>query len=224
MKINRRDRDIILYAFPNWPQEQRNAWLLGEGSCIIKLSAEMLDKQEIENGKQCDRIRVLTAALRGLLNAEFAYGRITCDCPQCEALSQAKDAANDLLAKGEVGLDRPIIVCLCGSTRFYDEFQQANYDETMNGKIVLSVGFYPHAKAQHGHGEGVGHDSFEKIALDELHLRKIDLSDEILILNVGGYIGQSTARELAYARAHGKVIRFLEDENYPVRLEGEKPV
>jgi hypothetical protein len=56
---------------------------------------------------------------------------------------------------------RPEVVTLCGSTRFYDAFQQANYDLTMQGKIVLSVGFYPHAKAEHGHGEGVGHDSAE---------------------------------------------------------------
>ena len=54
---------------------------------------------------------------------------------------------------------RPPIVCLCGSTRFFDAFQQANYELTMRGEIVLSVGFYPHATSEHGHGEGVGHDS-----------------------------------------------------------------
>ena len=53
----------------------------------------------------------------------------------------------------------------------------------------------------------------QKVKLDELHLRKIDLADEVLILNVGGYIGESTGRELAYARQHGKTIRFLEPES-----------
>ena len=105
---------------------------------------------------------------------------------------------------------RPVIVCLCGSTRFYDAFQQANYDLTMRGEIVLSVGFYPHAKAEHGHGEGVGHDSAEKVALDELHKRKIDLADYVLVLNVGGYIGESTRSEIAYARALGKPVDYLE--------------
>lgn len=104
----------------------------------------------------------------------------------------------------------PEIVCLCGSTRFYEAFQQANYDLTMAGKIVLSVGFYPHAKAQHGHGEGVGHDSAEKIALDELHKRKIDLADRVMVLNVGGYIGASTRSEIDYAEAYGKPIDYLE--------------
>jgi hypothetical protein len=75
--------------------------------------------------------------------------------------------------------ETPRIACLCGSTRFYDQFQQANYDLTLRGEIVLSVGFYPHAKTGHGHGEGVGHDSAEKTALDELHKRKIDLADYV---------------------------------------------
>jgi hypothetical protein len=104
----------------------------------------------------------------------------------------------------------PTIVCLCGSTRFYDQFQQANYDLTMRGKIVLSVGFYPHATARHGHGEGVGHDSAEKAALDELHKRKIDLADEVFVINVGGYVGESTRSEIAYAVERGKPVRYLE--------------
>jgi hypothetical protein len=62
------------------------------------------------------------------------------------------------------------------------------------------------------HGEGIGATAAEKVALDELHKRKIDLADEVLILNVGGYIGESTGRELAYAREHGKIVRFLEPE------------
>lgn len=108
------------------------------------------------------------------------------------------------------GGPRPKVVTLCGSTRFYDEFQQANYDETMAGNIVLSVGFYPHAKAEHGHGEGVGHDSAEKVALDELHKRKIDMADEVLVVSdASGYYGESTRSEIAYARAAGKPVRFM---------------
>jgi hypothetical protein len=105
-------------------------------------------------------------------------------------------------------MNRPKIVCLCGSARFYEEFQQANYDETMAGRIVLSVGFYPHSKVKMGHGEGVGHDSAEKVALDELHKCKIDLCDDIYVLNIGGYIGSSTRSEIEYAVAHGKPVRY----------------
>jgi hypothetical protein len=103
---------------------------------------------------------------------------------------------------------RPTITVLCGSTRFYDEFQRANYELTMAGHIVLSVGFYPHSA--HVHGEGVGATLAEKVALDELHKRKIDLADEVLVLNVGGYIGDSTRAEIEHASAMGKPIRYLE--------------
>ena len=117
-------------------------------------------------------------------------------------------AASGLL-RGMLPPGFPKIICLCGSTRFYKEFQQTNYKETMAGNIVLSVGFYPHAHEQ-AHGEKHGCTSEQKVALDELHLRKIDLADEVLILNVGGYIGESTGRELAYAKRVGKDVRFLE--------------
>lgn len=107
--------------------------------------------------------------------------------------------------------DLPEIVCLCGSTRFYDAFQRANYYETMRGKIVLSVGHYPHSP-ETAHGESVGCTPEQKIALDILHKRKIDLADEVLVLNVGGYIGSSTRSEIEYAEAHGKPIRYLEPD------------
>jgi hypothetical protein len=110
---------------------------------------------------------------------------------------------------------RPTIVCLCGSSRFYDEFQQANYELTMAGEIVLSIGFYPHAKAEHGHGEGVGHDSAEKVALDELHKRKIDLADYVYVLNVGDYIGDSTRSEIEYAKSRHRSVTYLEEHHEP---------
>ncbi len=100
---------------------------------------------------------------------------------------------------------KPTIVCLCGSTRFKQQFIEANFRETMAGKIVLSVGWFGHAD-----GNIYTPTEEEKVRLDELHLRKIDLADEILIINCNGYIGESTSRELFYAKAHGKQVRFLE--------------
>lgn len=112
-------------------------------------------------------------------------------------------------------MDRPTIVTLCGSTRFYEAFQRANYEETMAGKIVLSVGFYPHSQEK-AHSEDEGCTSEQKVALDILHKKKIDLSDEVLILNVGGYVGESTRSEWQHAGETGKVIRFLEPDKIPV--------
>lgn len=101
----------------------------------------------------------------------------------------------------------PTIVCLCGSTRFYHQFQEANYRETMAGKIVLTVAFFPNP-SEGEHGSHVGCTPQQKVMLDELHKRRIDLADEILVLNVGGYIGDSTRSEINYAREHGKRVRF----------------
>lgn len=105
-------------------------------------------------------------------------------------------------------MSKPEIVCLCGSTRFYDEFQRANYQLTMNGIIVLTVGFYPHNSQVHG--EGIGITPEQKIKLDKLHKRKIDLADRILVLNVNGYIGDSTRSEIVYAKRHNIPISYLE--------------
>ncbi len=129
----------------------------------------------------------------------------------------------------------PTTVTLCGSTRFMDAFVKAARDETLAGKIVLSVGMF-------GHQEGIDMGGPVKAALDQLHLRKVDACDEVLILNVlcprcpackawwkalqhetipfpacechagmekAGYVGDSTRRELAYAQKLGKVIRYL---------------
>ena len=106
-------------------------------------------------------------------------------------------------------MNKPTVVCLCGSTRFYKEFMKANYEETIKGKIVLSVGFFPHS-SEEAHGEKIGITEEQKLMLDELHKRKIDLADEILVINVNGYVGESTAGEIAYAISHGKKIKFLE--------------
>lgn len=107
---------------------------------------------------------------------------------------------------------RPTIVCLCGSTRFWREFQAAGLRETMAGRIVLSIGAASGTDDEHfGNLPQEEYDRI-KAMLDELHMRKIDLCDEVLILNVGGYIGESTGRELAYAQSLGKRVRYLEPE------------
>lgn len=118
---------------------------------------------------------------------------------------------------------KPRIVCLCGSTRFFKEFQVANYNETMAGRIVLSVGFYPHSDEHHETIglTNAGYPLSKKAKLDELHLRKIDLADEVLVLNIGGYIGESTRREIAYAKVHGKPVRFLVEPSNPSTESGE---
>lgn len=103
--------------------------------------------------------------------------------------------------------ERPEVVTLCGSTRFMDAFFAEGWRLTLEGKIVLSVGVVKHGPADHA-AEALGPGVAE--ALDELHLRKIDLSDRVLVLNVGGYIGDSTRREIKYALDLDLPVEYLE--------------
>ena len=110
---------------------------------------------------------------------------------------------------------KPKVVCLCGSTRFHDEFVKANFEESLKGNIVLSVAFMPGVQE---HGPSVGITKDQKILLDNVYKHKIALADEILVLNVGGYIGQSTLSEMQYATQLRKPIRFLEPVKNPDKL------
>jgi len=104
----------------------------------------------------------------------------------------------------------PTIVCLCGSTRFSDAFQKAQLKKTLQGEIVLTIGCNMKSDTEiFGH---LPESELTRIKteLNELHKRKIDLADYILVLNVGGYIGESTKSEIDYANKHGKRIEYLE--------------
>lgn len=101
-------------------------------------------------------------------------------------------------------MSKPKIICLCGSTRFIKTFAEVNLKLTLEGIIVLSVGAVAHSDSE------LGLDEETKRKLDELHKDKIDLADEILVLNVGGYIGSSTRSEIEYARRFDTRVRFLE--------------
>ncbi|MDD7466052.1 MAG: hypothetical protein PUK59_07475 [Actinomycetaceae bacterium] len=96
------------------------------------------------------------------------------------------------------------VITLCGSTRFKDAFLEAQKQLTLAGNIVISVGLFGHCGDEEVWDEGI------KEMLDDMHKRKIDMADEIFVINVGGYIGSSTQSEIAYARAHGKPVTYLE--------------
>ena len=97
------------------------------------------------------------------------------------------------------------VITLCGSTRFKDDFLEVQKRLTLEGNIVISVGLFGHSGDEEVWNEGV------KDMLDRQHLAKIDLADEIFVINVGGYIGESTRREIAYAKSKGKNVSYLED-------------
>jgi len=103
---------------------------------------------------------------------------------------------------------RANVITLCGSTRFKSEFESWNSRLTLEGNVVISVGVF-------GHGYHPYHREKyldpKKPMLDRLHLQKIDMADEVFVIDPGGYIGESTSREIEYAHANGKRVTFLSE-------------
>lgn len=104
--------------------------------------------------------------------------------------------------------DFPEIITLCGSTKFKDRINRMNALLTMQGKLVISLGVFGHTDLPEFDWSTNG--TKVKQMLDNLHKRKIDLADSIYVINVEGYIGESTQREIEYAQQHNKTIYYLE--------------
>lgn len=101
------------------------------------------------------------------------------------------------------------VVTLCGSTRFKDEFLEAQKRLTLAGNIVISVGLFGHAgddEVWDGMVEGTMSET--KQMLDDMHKRKIDMADEVFVIDVDGYIGESTRSEIEYAHGKGIPVRY----------------
>ena len=99
------------------------------------------------------------------------------------------------------------VVTLCGSTRFKEQYMEVQKRLTLEGCIVISVGLFGHSGDEEVWKPGT------KEMLDDMHLRKIDMADEIFVINVGSYIGESTKREISYAEKTGKKVNYLEPVN-----------
>ena len=110
------------------------------------------------------------------------------------------------------------VITLCGSTRFKDACMAVQKKLTLEGNIVISVGLFGHSGDDEVWTEGT------KEMLDNMHKRKIDMADAIYVINVGGYIGESTRSEIEYALRNGKKVYYLEPLDYqkkrrqPIRI------
>lgn len=97
------------------------------------------------------------------------------------------------------------VITLCGSTRFKEDFERVNRELTLQGNIVISVGCFGHS--------GDVFSEADKIMLDDIHKRKIDMADAIYVINKNGYIGESTKSEIEYAHKHSKQVILMEDDS-----------
>ena len=103
------------------------------------------------------------------------------------------------------------VITLCGSTKFKEEFLKAQKDLTLQGNIVISVGLFGHSgDSEVWENMDEGTLTKTKEMLDDMHKRKIDMSDEIFVINVNGYIGESTKSEIEYAMKNNKIVKYLE--------------
>ena len=104
------------------------------------------------------------------------------------------------------------VVTLCGSTRFKEQFMDAQKELTLKGYIVISVGLFGHSgDSEVWENMDEGTLTKTKEMLDDMHKRKIDMADEIFVINVDGYIGESTKSEIEYAKRNGKKVNYLEN-------------
>lgn len=105
------------------------------------------------------------------------------------------------------------VITLCGSTRFKEQFLEAQKKLTLEGNIVISVGLFGHSGDKEvWDGMDEGTLSRTKEMLDDMHKRKIDMADGIYVINCEGYIGESTRSEIEYALAQGKTVGYLEEQ------------
>lgn len=104
------------------------------------------------------------------------------------------------------------VITLCGSTKFKDEFIKVQKELTLKGNIVISLGTFGHSDEEWNKRSEEEKEKLKEMFAD-MHRRKIDMSDEIFVINVNGYIGKSTRSEIEYAKQHGKKINYLEKIN-----------
>lgn len=100
-------------------------------------------------------------------------------------------------------MERFKVITLCGSTRFKEAYEEANRSLTLAGHVVISVGVF-------GHADGIELTEEQKEQLDKMHFQKIDMADEIHVINVDGYIGSSTQREIEYAQTQNKPVSYYQ--------------
>ncbi|MEU4623540.1 hypothetical protein AB0G04_26645 [Actinoplanes sp. NPDC023801] len=111
------------------------------------------------------------------------------------------------------------VITLCGSTRFEAEFAEVSQRLTMEGCVVISLGMFSLPELP-GYDWTVDRSDL-KGRIGAVHRQKIRMADEVYIVDPGGYVGESTRREIDYAESLGKPVRYLSRER-PTRT-GDGP-
>ena len=204
-------------ALHSWPRATRHrAYLAYPHAHRFRITVEARvghSDREIEFADLRQRLEQVIDEM-GSINDQYRmrdWGERSCESvglhvlyhmPEVDEVTVSEDGRDEARV-GRRRRIRPQIVTICGSTRFKDAFLEAARTLTTEGHMALSVGYFQQA-------DGIELSESFKGMLDELHLRKIDASDFIYVVNVGGYIGESTRREIDYAVSLGKPVVYLE--------------
>ncbi len=174
-----------------WMQEDRR---LNEGLKPVEVIKALTDALQEWN--------VMTAFIGRRDDEGRVYmGRVS----DKELTRMAKQTEHALKLSKTLGrANYPEVICLVGSTKFKDAYRAMEKEFALQGKVVLSVGCF-------GHQDSDVRIQEKKIMLDNLHLRKIELADRVYVINVDGYIGDSTRSEIGYAKEIGKPVSYLEE-------------
>ncbi len=153
------------------------------------------------------QLEAAISALKEIANGNFDWFSVKRFAKKRLAALNENQPYKEEVDKGQ----RPKVICLCGSTRFAQWFMIKRWELEKQGIITFGINILPDNYFAEGNSHGAEQEGIKEI-LDELHKRKIDLSDEVFVLNVGGYIGESTRSEIDYAIKNGKPVNFLESK------------
>ncbi len=193
---------------PNFPEHLSvvidYGWVISEPH---ELPITMKDLWSLVDNRVIEAAKYRCSVWAGLFGGRFPSGESQMSRTMHDAGVNTVPA-DSYMKPGDVPKKKPTVVTLCGSTKFKEDFERVQKQLTFAGCIVISVGCF-------GHADKVPMSDAQKEMLDELHKRKIDISDEIVVINKGGYVGSSTRSEIEYATKHGKEVVYMEDPNPP---------
>ncbi len=181
--------------------------------CIVAPATPQDEEHDGDNcvgGRGADgfEFSVHNSLAEAILNAGYNPFKMTFEDLTEEETKEKDELLSKCTWTPEAGIQiahttKPKVITLCGSTKFKNEFEQKNKELTLAGNIVISVGLFGHS------GDII--TAYQKLMLDDLHKRKIDMADAIYVINKDGYIGRSTLSEIKYAKAAGKEVMYMEE-------------
>ena len=206
------DEEVIIKLFGEFQHKtvKETGFVYGYIRQVIRNFLNGFEEQG-NNYFKWEVVHIIDKAMKHKDDGVKAYARKLADKYNKKGHEKFADAILSAIGDKEVPMatmddnhKRMKVITLCGSTRFKEQFLEQQKRLTLEGNVVISVGLFGHSGDEEVWKPGT------KEMMQMMHLQKIDMADEIFVINVGGYIGESTKREIAHAEQTGKPVRYLE--------------